>query len=58
MFDGWLYFSATDGSGNHGTELWRTDGSTVERVSDINSGGDASPTDLTVFDGDLYFGRR
>ena len=54
-FNGALYFSANDGSGN---ELWRTDGTEAgtRRVKDIIPGaGAGSPTSLTVFNGALYF---
>ena len=46
-FDGsqWTYFSAHDGSA--GYELWRSDGTTTQRVSDTVPGfGDGSPTVL------------
>ena len=32
-----LYFLATDGSTNHGTELWSTDGTNTVMVKDINT---------------------
>jgi ELWxxDGT repeat protein len=49
-----------------GRELWRSDGSTITLVSNINNtvtdagggvffGNDSSPTDLTVFNNILYF---
>ncbi len=44
-YDGslWTYFTAHDGA--TGYELWRTDGTTTQRVSDIVPGfGDGSPT--------------
>ncbi len=53
---GVLYFAYDDGV--NGTELWRSDGTGVGTcmVADINSGSDGSdPTELTVFDGVLYF---
>ena len=53
----WLYFNATDGT--HGSELWRTDGTTTELVQDINtgsSGADSSyPYAFTAFGDFLYF---
>jgi ELWxxDGT repeat protein len=55
-FDGYIYFSADDGTS--GRELWRTNGTTLgtTRVADINSGPDSSdPSEFTVFDGHLYF---
>jgi len=58
-----LYFSATDGV--HGYELWSFDGTTAQMVAEINptpnpgNGDDflmdSSPSDLTVFNGLLYF---
>ncbi|HVE26166.1 MAG TPA: hypothetical protein VNC22_12215, partial [Sporichthya sp.] len=40
----------------HGEELWRSDGSGVERVSDINPGpASASPRWLTPLGTALYF---
>jgi ELWxxDGT repeat protein len=63
VFGGKLYFSATDGV--HGYELWSFDGATAAMVAEINptpdpGNGDtflmdASPNELTVFDGQLYF---
>jgi ELWxxDGT repeat protein len=55
-FDGYIYFSADDGTS--GRELWRSNGTTLgtTRVADINSGPDSSdPSEFTVFDGHLYF---
>ncbi|MDG1172713.1 MAG: SUMF1/EgtB/PvdO family nonheme iron enzyme, partial [Opitutales bacterium] len=60
VFDGALYFRATDGNG---TELWKSDGTSfgTEIVKDIlldngfGSAGSSEPTGLTVFDGALYF---
>jgi len=60
VFDGALYFSATDGNG---TELWKSDGtqSGTEMVKDIllddgfGNAGSSNPHGLTVFDGALYF---
>jgi ELWxxDGT repeat protein len=49
-----LYFTAGDLTS--GEELWRTDGWTVERVSDLNPGpASGSPQWLTPFGGTLYF---
>jgi ELWxxDGT repeat protein len=53
-FDGLLYFAATDGpnAGQHGYELWRTDGTTVgtERVTDICPGyGGSVLGDMILF---------
>ena len=54
MYDGALYFAADDGE--TGAELWRYDGMTATRVTDIYPGGGSSdPSYLTVFDGALYF---
>ncbi|HUT11190.1 MAG TPA: PEP-CTERM sorting domain-containing protein [Thermoguttaceae bacterium] len=66
VYDGKLYFSATDGPDQkHGYELWSYDGTTPERVTEINPTTDyfpgddfemdSSPADLTVFNGLLYF---
>ena len=60
VFNGALYFAATDGThaGNHGTELWKSDGTDAGTVlvadirSDINS---SQPTDLQVVGNSLYF---
>ncbi len=54
-----LYFLANNGT--HGNELWKWDGSTATRLTDINpGGGDSEPNNLTVFSGNpgglaLYF---
>jgi len=49
-----LYFGADDGT--HGTELWRTNGTTTELVQDIRSGADGSnPYGFTALGGYLYF---
>ncbi|MFH1115173.1 MAG: ELWxxDGT repeat protein [Pseudomonadota bacterium] len=53
---GVLYFAYDDGG--NGTELWRSNGTAAGTymVADINSGSHGSdPTELTVFDGVLYF---
>ena len=55
-FDGYIYFSADDGTS--GRELWRSNGTTLgtTRVADINDGsGSSYPEELTVFDDHLYF---
>jgi len=54
--DGQVFFSATDGV--HGQELWAFSGSpgSAHMIADLNPGaGDSDPTDLTPFDGVLYF---
>jgi ELWxxDGT repeat protein len=51
-----LLFTAQDGFGQ---ELWVSDGTSVGtvRITDINPGsGNGSPTDLTVFNNEVYFG--
>lgn len=54
LFNGSVYFGAHDGS--TGYEVWRTDGTTSERLADIFVGGMGSyPDQLTVFNGWLYF---
>ena len=50
----YLYFTADDGT--RGFELWRTNGTTTELVSDIRTGGASSyPYELTVLGDYLYF---
>lgn len=64
LYDGHLYFTAEDGE--HGRELWRSDGVEVERVTDLNPSGSSFYTieydveserrvRMAVFDGALYF---
>ena len=54
VFQDALYFSADDEK--TGTELWSYDGDKARQVADINEGpGSSMPTDLTVYDGNLYF---
>jgi ELWxxDGT repeat protein len=49
-----LYFTANDGS--HGTELWKTDGTTTTLVADLAPGAASSnPTGLTAAGSTLYF---
>jgi ELWxxDGT repeat protein len=60
LFNGELYFAAYSdhsASSPRDRELWKTDGTTVTRVADINPGVIASsnPDGLTVFNGELYF---
>jgi ELWxxDGT repeat protein len=53
-FNGNLYFVYNDGT--HGNELWQTNGTTAQMVSDINPGAASSnSSNLTVFNGSLYF---
>ena len=58
-YEGYVYFSANDGYGNHGYELWRTDGTTATLVADINTSSSANggsyPEDLVIFNDVLYF---
>ena len=54
VFNGLLYFSATDGV--LGRELWSFDGTTARLVLDINPGQYGSEvSELTVLNGSLYF---
>ena len=54
VYNGALYFGADDGV--YGEELWKYDGTSVSRVTDINPGSDGSDLkDFTVFNGVLYF---
>ena len=52
-FGNYLYFTATDNSS--GWELWRTNGTTTERVKDINPTGDSYPGGFAAFGNYLYF---
>ncbi|MFC1859117.1 hypothetical protein ACFL9U_14000 [Thermodesulfobacteriota bacterium] len=51
----WLYFAADDGVS--GVELWRTNGTTTDRIKDIDTHVDdySVPTGLTVFGSYIYF---
>jgi ELWxxDGT repeat protein len=53
--DGMLYFSADDGE--HGRELWGTDGTAggTRLIADMGVAG-SFPTSITRFEGSLYFG--
>jgi ELWxxDGT repeat protein len=56
-----LYFSASDGTTGsaHGTELWKTDGTTAGTalVADINPGtASSSPSNWAIINGKVYFG--
>src|SRR5205823_2224551 len=57
--NGILYFSGHDGfvPGGHGSELWRSDGTTAGTVlvKDINPGGSSYPSLLTPVNGTLFF---
>jgi ELWxxDGT repeat protein len=59
VFNGKVYFSASDGTdvGDHGRELWRTDGvNPPVLVADISSGtASSSPSNLTILGNKLYF---
>lgn len=54
VFNGELYFRADNGT--VGTELFKTDGTTISLVQDINSGASGSnPNFLTIVSNKLYF---
>ncbi|MEL7145543.1 MAG: hypothetical protein AAFO69_04175, partial [Bacteroidota bacterium] len=48
-----LYFIADDGT--FGLEVWSTDGTSANRITDINTSGGSSPENLTILDDELYF---
>ena len=58
-YQGYVYFRANDGYGNHGYELWRTDGATATLVADINTGtsanGGSYPEYFVILNDALYF---
>jgi ELWxxDGT repeat protein len=51
-FAGQLFFSA---SGDQGVELYRTDGTNVYLVEDINPEGNSNPGSFTLFGDDVFF---
>jgi len=51
---GVVFFDANDGT--HGSELWVTDGTSMNLVKDINLGGSSNPRNLIDASGTLYFG--
>ena len=53
--DGTLFFRANDGE--HGDELWKSDGTAAGTVlvKDINPGGSGTIDNLTAVDGTLFF---
>jgi ELWxxDGT repeat protein len=58
LFNGEIYFAADDGV--HGSELMKFDGSTVTRLSDINTDGgsylgSSKVQDLIAYNNELYF---
>ena len=58
LFNGCLYYAAQDnlGSSGYGVELWRFDGTTQTRVSDLNpNSGDSYPEAFFVQGNTLYF---
>jgi len=52
-----LFFVATDGSSNHGYELWKSDGTGpgTNMFKDINIYGDGSPYGFAAIGTSLYF---
>ncbi len=54
VMGGALYFAATN-SASGGRELYKLQGSAVEKVKEINTGGDAFPTHLTAYGNQLFF---
>jgi ELWxxDGT repeat protein len=54
VFNNALYFGA-NGNDGAGYELWKFDGTTASRASDINPSGDSLPSFLRVFNNQLYF---
>lgn len=52
-FNGEVYFAADNGSS--GVELWKSNGSSVTLVKDINTGGSSNPNNLVVVGNTLYF---
>ena len=58
LFENWVYFRASDviGPGAMGSQLWRSNGITVERVTEIvSTEADLNPVFLTVSGDKLYF---
>ena len=51
--EGYLYFAGEDTL--HGVELWRTDGTVTERITDLNPTGDANPLHFISIGDWLYF---
>ena len=56
VYSGALYFGADDGT--FGKELWRYNGSSAVRLTDINTAGDSSPDYLTEYNTNLYFSAK
>lgn len=52
-YRGYAYFSANDGE--HGGEIWSTNGEDVQRLTDLSGDGTQPPYDLTVSGDRLYF---
>jgi ELWxxDGT repeat protein len=53
LHNGEMYFAADDGT--NGTELMKFDGSSVTRLSDINTAGSSKVQDLISYNNELYF---
>ena len=53
-YSSWTYFTAS--TPRYGTELWRTNGTTTVRLTDLNPGpNSSSPYSLTALGGRIYF---